>query len=120
MELTVCRDSVAQKDARIAELEAQVAELTPVKAEVEQLRKEKADAELAAKRKEMTQFAERQGLDVKSEAVAKAIEAADYAALVAESLKQQPMPGTKPVMASYAMANGMSTKGEYDDLLGKA
>ncbi len=44
------RQANAEKDARIAELKAQVAELTPFKAETEKLRQEKADAELAVKR----------------------------------------------------------------------
>ena len=101
------------------ELEAQAAELTPIKAEVEQLRADKAAAELAAKQQELTRFAEAQGLDVKETAVAEAIQKADYAALVAESMKHE-KPVTKPVVASYAMGGGIAAKGEYDDLLGKA
>lgn len=67
----------------------------------------------------MTRFAEAQGLDVKETAVAEAIQKADYAALVAESMKKEKTE-TKPVVASYAMGGGITAKGEYDDLLGKA
>lgn len=71
---------LTEKGARIAELEGQVTELTPFKAEVEQLRADKAAAELAAKQQELTRFAAAQGLDVKENAVAEAIQNADYAA----------------------------------------
>ena len=87
--------------------------------EVEQLRADKAAAELAAKQQELTRFAEAQGLDAKEAAIAEAIQKADYAALVAESMKKEKTE-TKPVVASYAMGGGITAKGEYDDLLGKA
>ena len=51
--------------------------------------------------------------------MAEAIQKADYAALVAESMKHE-KPANKPVVASYAMGGGITAKGEYDDLLGKA
>ena len=66
--------AIVVKDARIAELEAQVAELEPFKARVEALEAEKAAAELTAKQTELTHFAEAQGLDIKAEAVANAIQ----------------------------------------------
>lgn len=106
------------KDSRIAELETQVAELKPYKAEAEKLRADKAAAELAAKRQELTHFAEAQGLDVKADVIAEAIEKADYAALVAEAIKAE-KPATKPVIAAYAMGGGIAARGEYDDLLGR-
>lgn len=56
---------------------------------------------------------------MKVPAIAEAIQKADYAALVAEAVKQ-PKPAMKPVMASYALNGGMATKGDYDDLLAKA
>ena len=71
------------------------------------------------KQQELTRFAETQGLDVKETAVAEAIQNADYAALVAESMKKEKTV-TKPVVASYAMGGGITAKGEYDDLLKKA
>lgn len=111
---------MTEKDARIAELEAQVAELTPYKAEAEALKAEKAAAELATRQQELTSFAEAQGLDPKSEAIAAAIQNVDYAALVAEALKQDKKPEAKPTVASFAMTNGMSMGGDYGDLLGKA
>lgn len=107
------------KESRIAELEAQAAELAAYKAEVDQLRAEKASAELAAKQQELTHFAEAQGLDVKEKAIAEAIEKADYAALVVESIKAG-RSAAKPVVAAYAMSSGIAAKGEYDDLLDKA
>ena len=110
--------AIVVKDARIAELEAQVAELTPFKSQAEALEAEKAAAELAAKQTELTHFAEAQGLDPKAEAVAAAIQNVDYAALIAE-VNKNGKPGMKPVVASYAMG-GIAAKGEYDDLLEKA
>ncbi len=112
--------TIAERDARIAELDAQIAELTPFKAEVETLKAEKAAAELAAKQQELTAFAEAQGLDVAAETVAAAIKGVDYAALIAEVSKQNKKNETKPVVASYAMTNGLPAKGEYGDLLDKA
>lgn len=55
---------------------------------------------------------------MKAENIAGAIEKADYAALVAEAVKRGKH-DVKPTVASYAMG-GMTAKGEYDDLLGKA
>ena len=63
-------------------------------------------------------FAEAQGLDVQAEAVAEAIRKADYAALVAEALREE-KPTAKPVVAAYAMSAGIPAKGEYDDLLSR-
>ncbi len=117
--LAAANEQLMHKDARIAELEAQVTELTPFKAEAEQLRADKAAAELAAKQQELTRFAEAQGLDIQAEAVAEAIRKADYAALVAEALREE-KPAAKPVIAAYAMSAGIAAKGEYDDLLGRA
>lgn len=93
-------------------------ELKPFQAEVEQLRADRAAAELAAKQQELTRFAEAQGLDVQAEAVAEAIQKADYAALVAEALRAE-KPTAKPVVAAYAMSAGIPAKGEYDDLLSR-
>ena len=118
--LASAQTAVAEKENCIAELEAQVAELTPYKAEAETLKAEKAAAELAAKKQELTAFAEAQGLDVKNETVAAASEAVDYAALVAETMKQEKKPEAKPTLAAYAMGGGMNLSGDYGDLLGKA
>lgn len=118
-ELADAKQVNAEKDARIAELEAQVAELTPFKAEAEKLRQEKADAELATKRQELTAFAETQGLDTQSEAIAAAIQEVNYESLVAETMKQNKKSQPKPTLASFAVAGGMPLGGEYDDLLGK-
>lgn len=87
---------------------------------METLKAEKAAAELAAKQKELTAFAETQGLDVKEETVAAAIRDVDYAAVIASAMKQDPKSGAKPVVAAYAMTNGLSANGEYGDLLDKA
>jgi len=106
------------KDARIAELEAQVAELTPYKTQAETLQQEKEAAVLAAKRQELQHFAEVQGLDTETEVVKNAIAQVDYAALITEANKKQPG-APKAVVANYVLG-GISAKGEYDDLLGKA
>lgn len=118
-ELADAKQVNAEKDTRIAELEAQVDELTPFRAEAEKLRQEKADAELAAKRQELSAFAESQGLDTQSEAVVAAIQEVNYAFLMAEAMKQNKKPQPKPTLASFAVAGGMPLGGEYDDLLGK-
>lgn len=118
-ELADAKQVNAEKDTRIAELEAQVDELTPFRAEAEKLRQEKADAELAAKRQELSAFAESQGLDTQSEAVVAAIQEVNYAFLMAEAMKQNKKPQPKPTLASFAVVGGMPLGGEYDDLLGK-
>ena len=119
-ELKKATEQLAEKSARIAELETQVAELTPFKAEAEQLRQEKAAVELAAKQQELTAFAQAQGLDTANEVIASAIKDANYATLIAESIKHAKKNDTKPVVASYAMTNGLAMAGEYGDLLEKA
>lgn len=82
-ELNDIQARLAEKDAYITVLEAQVEELTPFKAEAERLRADKAAAELAAKQQELTAFAEGQGLDLKDAAVVEAIQKVDYEALIA-------------------------------------
>ena len=119
-ELASVKAQLSEKEARVTELEAQVGELMPFKAEAEALKSEKAAAELAAKQQELAAFAEAQGLDVAAETVAAAIKGVDYAALIAEVTKQNKKNETKPVVASYAMTNGLPAKGEYGDLLDKA
>lgn len=84
------------------------------------MRQEKAAAELAAKQQELTAFAQAQGLDMTNEVVAGAIKEVNYAALIAETIKQGKKNETTPVVASYAMTKGMVLAGEYGDLLGKA
>lgn len=118
--LTEAQTALSEKDERIAELAAQVTELTPYKAEAETLKAEKAATELAAKQQELTAFAEAQGLDVKAEAVAAAIQAVNYEALIAEAMKQEKKPVTRATVASFAMSGGMPLGGEYGDLLDKA
>lgn len=91
----------------------------PYKAEAEALKAEKAAAELAAQQQELTAFAEAQGLDVKDEAVAAAIQNVNAGALIAQSMKHR-QPTEKPAVASYVLSGGMNMGGEYGDLLGKA
>ena len=118
-ELAAAQEQLAEKDARIAELEAQVSQLEPFKAEAEALKAEKAAAELAAKRQELSAFAEAQGLDVKAENVASAIAELNYAALIAEANRAKKAEA-KPTVAAYALTSGLAVKGEYGDLLDKA
>lgn len=117
--LAAAQEKLAEKDARIAELEAQVSQLEPFKAEAEALKAEKAAAELAAKRQELSAFAEAQGLDVKAANVASAIAELNYAALIAEANKVK-RNDVKPTVAAYALTSGLAVKGEYGDLLDKA
>lgn len=118
-ELAAAQEKLAEKDARIAELEAQVSQLEPFKAEAEALKAEKAAAELAAKRQELSAFADAQGLDVKAENVASAIAELNYAALIAEANRVK-RNDVKPTVAAYALTSGLAVKGEYGDLLEKA
>ena len=75
------------------ELEAQVTEFTPFKAEAEQLRADKAAAELAAKQQELTRFAEAQGTGYSGGSrERRPFGKADYAALVAEALREEKAP----------------------------
>lgn len=70
-----------ERDARIEDLEKQLAEFDAMKAELAKLKDEKALAEAQAKTAKISAFAERLGLDAESEAVKQAIAELNYEAL---------------------------------------
>lgn len=115
-----CEADLEAAHTRISELEKQVEELTPYKAEAEALKAEKAAAELMAKQTELTTFAEAQGLDVNSEAVASAIKELNYAALIAEANKNSGKDAPRKTVAGYAVTVGLHAQGDYGDLLDRA
>ena len=75
---TVIADEVDPRDARIAELESELARVT---AELKVFQDAKMAAELQAKQDKAKAFAEKQGLKAEDEAVAKAIAELNYEAI---------------------------------------
>lgn len=75
---TVIADEADPRDARIAELESELARVT---AELKVFQDAKMAAELQAKQDKAKAFAEKQGLKVEDEAVAKAIAELNYEAI---------------------------------------
>lgn len=107
---------VAEKDARISELEAQLAELTQIKAEYDQMIAAQAAAELAAKQAKAKAFAQKQGLDVEATEVAEAIANLDYEAIAAFAMAQEAPEEETVTIASYSVA-GMEIKSKYGNVL---
>ena len=95
-QLAVLREQLAAQEVKLAEMET---DLTAI-------RTEKDEAVKEVKRVDMRIFAQVHQLSLEDEAVAKAIENVDHAALMAESLAKKPAPA--PVMAAYAMTNGLN------------
>lgn len=107
---------VAEKDARISELEAQLAELTQIKAEYDQMIAAQAAAELAGKQAKAKAFAQKQGLDVEATEVAEAIANLDYEAIAAFAMAQEAPEEETVTIASYSVA-GMEIKSKYGNVL---
>ena len=107
---------VAEKDARISELEAQLAELTQIKAEYDQMIAAQAAAELAAKQAKAKAFAQKQGLDVEATEVAEAIANLDYEAIASYAMAQEAPEEETVTIASYSVA-GMEIKSKYGNVL---
>lgn len=107
---------VAEKDARISELEAQLAELTQIKAEYDQMIAAQAAAELVAKQAKARAFAQKQGLDVEATEVAEAIANLDYEAIAAFAMAQEAPEEETVTIASYSVA-GMKIKSKYGNVL---
>lgn len=116
-ELDEAKSAIAEKDVKISELEAKVAELEPMKAELETIKAEKEAAQLAEKQEKAKSFAERQGLDVESEAVKTAIASQDYEAIASMAMEIKPNTNQKVTMASYAMTAGLEIEEKYGDLV---
>jgi hypothetical protein len=121
-ELQTAQAEIVRKDGEIADLKRtvaaltkQVAEFDALKTEVETLRVEKADAAIQAKRAQMTLFARASNLDLAGDAVAAAIENADYEALMAEALKAASQ--AKPAPAAALTLSAAIQPKEYGGLL---
>ena len=86
---------IAEQKKNIANLEHQIAELREIEAKYNQIIAEREAQELAGKQAAARAFAERQGLDVANEDVARAIEALDYT-MIAELTMAQVREEEKP------------------------
>ena len=104
------------RDTRIAELEN---ELASVKAELQAFKDAKAAEELAAKRCRAQAFAEKQGLDVADEAVAKAIAELDYEMIAELAMKEaeEAAPVVAPEVSMASFVDMEISNEEYGGLL---
>lgn len=114
---------LAKKDSACAELNAKIEAFKAVekeneslRAELTQLKHEKAEAETKQKQEKAKNFAELQGLDLKDETVAKAVDAADYQMLVELCVAKREPQSPKFSIASLA-GDGFEMLGEYGDLV---
>lgn len=114
---------LAQKDSACAELNAKIEAFKAVekeneslRAELTQLKHEKAEAETKQKQEKAKNFAELQGLDLKDETVAKAVDAADYQMLAELCVAKREPQNPKFSIASLA-GDGFEMLGEYGDLV---
>lgn len=114
---------LAQKDSACAELNAKIEAFKAVekeneslRAELTQLKHEKAEAETKQKQEKAKSFAELQGLDLKDETVAKAVDAADYQMLAELCVAKREPQSPKFSIASLA-GDGFEMLGEYGDLV---
>lgn len=109
--------AIAEKDAHIAELEAKVSELEQIRAEYDQIKAEKAAAELAEKQSRAKAFAQRQGLDVEKEEVARAIAELNYEAIASLSMDIAKDADEKQVRVAGFVGGNMKIDDKYGDLL---
>nr|DAZ51210.1 MAG TPA: Leucine-rich Immune Molecule [Caudoviricetes sp.] len=114
---------LAQKDSACAELNAKIEAFKAVekeneslRAELTQLKHEKAEAETKQKQEKAKNFAELQGLDLKDETVAKAVDAADYQMLAELCVAKREPQSPKFSIASLA-GDGFEMLSEYGDLV---
>lgn len=114
---------LAQKDSACAELNAKIEAFKAVekeneslRAELTQLKHEKAEAETKQKQEKAKSFAELQGLDLKDETVAKAVDAADYQMLAELCVAKREPQNPKFSIASLA-GDGFEMLSEYGDLV---
>lgn len=118
------KSELAEKDKACAELNAKVEEVMKageeekesLRAELTQLKQEKAEAEMKQKQEKAKNFAELQGLDLKDETVAKAVDAADYQMLAELCVAKREPQSPKFSIASLA-GDGFEMLGEYGDLV---
>ena len=107
------------RDVRIAELEN---ELASVKAELQAFKDAKAAEELAARRCRAQNFAEKQGLDVADETVAKAIAELDYEMIAELAMKmtEEAAPVAAPEVSMASFVDMEISNEEYGGLLTRA
>lgn len=88
--ITTLEKIVAEKDARIEELNQQLSDYEAIKAEVEEFRKAKAEQEHQAKVAKAESYAKRNGLSLEDEAVKAAVAELNYEALMDLAMASEP------------------------------
>lgn len=120
---TVIADEADPRDARIAELESELARVT---AELKVFQDAKMAAELQAKQAKAKAFAQKQGLNLEDEAVANAVAELNYEAIaelaMASEQKEEetpaaPAPVVEVTMASFVDMDISDDGDEYGGLL---
>ncbi len=115
-ELAKKENACAELNEKVEALTKDNAKLESLRAELNQMKQEKAEAEQKQKQEKAKSFAELQGLDMKNETVAKAVDEADYQMLAELLIAKQEQEKPKYSIASLA-GDGFSTKSEYGDLV---
>lgn len=112
-------EDVTELKAELEQLRAQVASLQKYQAIAESAEAERLKNERSAKKAQMMQFAQKNGLDTEKPEIAEIIERLDYEALVTCSVSETPVKKTepKPAISSFTMFNGMELEGEYGGIL---
>lgn len=94
-----------------AELEAQIEALNQVKAELDQIKAEREKAELDEKKNELREYAIAEGLNVEDEAVARAIDEMDHAALMSEVMSKKNSKKEADTQVAYVASFDIGVKG---------
>lgn len=105
------------KDRKIAELKARIAELEGMEAELKEIKEAQAKAEHEAKIEKVKAFASKQGLDVEDEAVKSAIAELNYEAIADMAEKKNEKENEKKPEITMATFVEMETTGKYGGLL---
>lgn len=117
---TVDAPAPDERDRTIAELQERIKVLEQCEAELNKLKSEIAAAELKKEQDKASNFAQKQGLDVNDEKVAKAINDVDYKAIASLVMEKEPEEKKNEngvAIASFTMTEGMTISGEYGGLL---
>lgn len=108
--------AIAGKDAEIATLQQQLADLTAVQEELDELKRAQADAEQAQRKETLKAFAKAYGLDTEAEPIAQAIEALAYDTIVAAATEQDDQ---KPRNTAARVMADIATDDPYGGILDK-
>ena len=101
-----------------AVLDAEIARLRACEAELAAMNAAREAQELAEKQEKARAFAQKQGLNVASKAVAAAIESLDYTKIAELSMAQEPAKETPVVsVAGFAAADPMKIKSRFENVL---